>query len=66
MEVRLDDRLMNVLKDIAAQQGRDVGALVQEAVEQYLLRERERARFDDDIRRIMNEHAWLLDQLSRS
>jgi hypothetical protein len=41
-----------------------VDALVQEAVEHYLVQQAKAAEFDEDVRRIMDEHHWLLDKLA--
>jgi predicted transcriptional regulator len=66
MQVQLDGQLVRLLQRLAEQQERGVDELVKEAVEQYLIRQQEAAEFDADIRRIMDEHAWLLKKLAKS
>lgn len=65
MQVEIDDRLVALLRQMAAAQGRDIAEVIGDAIEQFIERHSDPA-FDADIQRIIQEHAWLLDELSRS
>ena len=65
MEIHVDGRLVSLLEEIAALQHREMADILQEAVEQYLSRQRAK-EFDADVRRIIEEHRWLLDELAKS
>jgi predicted transcriptional regulator len=65
VHIELEERIARVLERIAEQQQRDLRDIVHEAVEQYITRQAQAEDFDTAIKRIMGEHAWLLDELAK-
>ena len=65
MELQLSHDMMQLLEAVAVEQSRDVEAIIQDALVQYLEAQRQSAAFDADIRRIIDEHRWLLDELAK-
>jgi predicted transcriptional regulator len=65
MEVQLDRQLVRLLEEVAKLQHRDIADVLQEAVEQYLTQQKSQ-NFDADVRRILEEHPWWLDELANS
>jgi predicted transcriptional regulator len=65
MQIQLEDKLVHQLEEIAQRKQRDVNELVAEVVEQYVSYETDRERFRAKIRKHMQEHAWLLNELAK-
>jgi predicted transcriptional regulator len=65
MQIEVDERTYQQLEAIARAQGRDVQQIAQEAVEQYLARQIEAHDFDALIDEIMEEQAWVLNELDK-
>lgn len=65
MVVEFNEQLMHQLEGIAAKKQRDVNELVEEVLEQFVNYETDREAFRAKVRRHMQEHAWLLNELAK-
>lgn len=65
MDIQLNEELAQKLETFAREQQRPVDEIVAEAVARFLAQEVDDEALRADIRRIMNEHRWLLDELAR-
>jgi len=64
MQIEFEERLIKQLQAIAERQHRDLSEVAQEAVEEYISRHADRDEFSKKVRRIMREHAELLNALA--
>ncbi len=65
MDIQIDERIVRRLEEAAQEQQRDVNAIVQEAIELYFARQAEEKQLRADVRRVMQEHEWLLNELAK-
>jgi len=66
LEIQLEDGTLKQLEGIARQQGREVNGVVITAIEDYINRQQLFVRtFEPMIQRLLQEHAWLLDELAK-
>ena len=63
MMIELDERLTKQLEQIAQKEGRDLNTFVQRTLEEIAKRYTDEDNFDALIDQLMQEHAWLLEQL---
>lgn len=64
MNISIADNIIEQLEEIAAEQKQDVALLVQQVLEQYIAQQNREKR-QADIRRIIDENRWLLDELAK-
>ncbi len=64
MNISIADNIIEQLEEIAAEQKQDVALLVQEVLEQYIAQQNQEKR-KSDIRRIIAENRWVLDELAK-
>jgi predicted DNA-binding protein len=62
---KMRPEMLEAMRAHAAEAGRTVASVLDEAVEQYLARERVRPAFRDAAEQVMSEHAELLERLAR-
>jgi predicted transcriptional regulator len=63
MDLQLPDRITLQLQEIAREQGREIPAILLDAIAEYVERHTNELAFRQQIRDVMQEHAWLLDEL---
>lgn len=62
---KMKPEVLAQLRAYAAESGRTVASVLNEAVEQYIGRERVRPAFREAAEHVMDEHAALLERLAR-
>ena len=66
LDIQLEDETLKQLEEVASQQGREVNGVVVTAIEAYIHRHQQFVRtFEPMIQRLLQEHAWLLDELAK-
>jgi predicted transcriptional regulator len=65
VQVQIDERLYKQLEALAEKQGTEVEQLVNDAVEDYVEREERALRIDQISDRLLEEHAWLFNELAK-
>jgi|GEM_PF-1426453 len=64
MDIHIDERLSQRLEEIASKQQRDIADVAHEAIEQYVAQQSDREAFRAKVRKHVNDHAWLLNELA--
>lgn len=57
--------VLKEFRKLAAESGRTLASVINEAAEQYLARRRVRPAFRDAAEKVMDQHAELLERLAR-
>jgi predicted transcriptional regulator len=65
MQVQIDERLYKQLETLAQKQGTKIDQLVHDAVEDYVEREARALKIDQIADRLLEEHAWLFNELAK-
>ncbi len=64
MNITISDNIIKQLEELAAEHKQNITLLVQEVLEQYIAQQNREKR-QADIRRIIDENRWLLDELAK-
>ncbi len=64
MNITISDNIIKQLEELAAEHKQNITLLVQEVLEQYISQQNREKR-QADIRRIIDENRWLLDELAK-
>ncbi len=65
MDIQLSLRVVLQLQEIAKQQGREINTLLIDAIDQYVEQNTQETAFRASIRRAVDDHQWLLDELDK-
>lgn len=63
MDIQLELRLNLQLQELAKQQERQIGAIIVDAIAEYVDRHTDESAFREQVRAAMRDHQWLLDEL---
>ncbi|GAB4512968.1 MAG: hypothetical protein OHK0046_13240 [Anaerolineae bacterium] len=64
MDIQLSTRVVLQLEELAGAQGREIDALLIEAIEEYVRRNTHEDEFRAQVRAAIQDHQWLLDALA--
>ena len=65
MDIQLSTRIVLQLQEIAKAQGREINAILMDAIEQYVEQHTNESTFREEIRAVIEDHQWLLDELDK-
>jgi predicted transcriptional regulator len=65
MDIQLSTRIVLQLQEIAKAQGREINAILMDAIEQYVEQHTNESAFREEVREVIDDHQWLLDELDK-
>jgi hypothetical protein len=65
MDLQLDVRTNLQLQEIAKKQGREIIDILKDAIAEYVLKYSQEEEFTEDVRQVIQEHQWLIDELDK-
>ncbi len=64
MDIQLPTRITLQLQEIAKTQGREIPAILQDAIAEYVERHTNESQFRAQVREAIHDHQWLLAELA--
>jgi predicted transcriptional regulator len=64
MDLQLPDLITLQLQEIAREQEREIPAILLDAIAEYVERHTNERAFRQQVRDVIGEHTWLLDELA--
>jgi len=65
MDLQLDARTNLQLQEIAKKQGREIVDILKDAIAEYVAKYAHEETFTTEVRQVIREHQWLIDELDR-
>lgn len=63
MDIQLKPKTVLQLQELAKTQAREIGAILIDAIEQYVEQHTDESSFRQTVREVQQDHKWLLDEL---